>query len=83
MLRDIFKYTDEEIDKLSLIDYELAFHYALETYVRRDVVYVMGAIYGDKKDSEGKGGNTIIVPQPEIEAWIKEQYEKDEVKKDE
>ncbi|KKM77944.1 hypothetical protein LCGC14_1364950 [marine sediment metagenome] len=83
MLRDILKYTDGEIDKLSLIDYELAFHYALETYIRRDLVFVMGKVFGDNKDSEGKGGTTIIVPQPEIEQWIKEQYDKDEVKEDE
>ena len=59
---------------MSLVEYELAFHYALETYVRRDVVYVMGRIFGDKK-GKGKGGTTLIVPQPEIEQWIKEQYE--------
>ena len=83
MLRDIFKYTDEEIDKLSLIDYELAFHYALETYIRRDLVFVMGKVFGTKKKPGDKDGTTIIVPQPEIEQWIKEQYDKDEVKEDE
>ena len=79
MLRDILKYTDGEIDKLSLIDYELAFHYALETYIRRDLVFVMGKVFGNKTKSGDKDGTTIIVPQPEIEQWIKEQYDKDEV----
>ena len=61
---------------MSLVEYDLAFYYALETYVRRDVVFVMGSIYGAKKGKgKGKGGTTLIVPQPEIEEWIKEQYE--------
>ena len=62
---------------MSLVEYEIAFHYALETYIRRDVLFIMSKIYGGKKGSgEGKG-TTIIVPQPEIKEWVKKQYEDD------
>jgi len=60
------------------MEYELAFHYALDTYARRDVAYVMGKIHGKKEGSGDSGGTTIIVPQQEIEQWVKEQYEDEE-----
>ena len=76
MLRDILHYTKEDIKKLSLIEHNLALHYALETYIRRDVMFVMSKIYGSKKPE--KGDITITIEHPDIEKWIKEQYEKEE-----
>lgn len=79
LFRDILNYTDEEIKNLSLLDYNLALNYALETYIRRDLVFVMSSIYGGKKKGKSGKGTTIIVPQPEIEEWVRKQYEDDEV----
>lgn len=64
---------------MSLVDYNYAIHYALETYTRRDVAYVMKNIFGNNKDSNPSGTTTIKIEQPEIEQWIKEQYEEDEI----
>lgn len=75
LLRDILRYTNEDIKNLSLIDYEFALHYALDTYARRDVAFVMESIYGEKGDD--KGNTSIKIEHPEIEAWIKKQYEKE------
>ena len=59
---------------LSLSDYQLALYYASETYVRRDILFIMSKIYG-KKNPNDKGSNTLQIKHPEIEEWIKEQYE--------
>jgi len=59
---------------LSLLDYELALYYATEAYVRRDILFIMSNIYGKKKTSDNKG-ITLKIEHPEIEDWIKEQYE--------
>ena len=80
LLRDIFNYTDEEMRNLSYRDYHYALHYALNTYVRRDVLFVMSKIFKGKESSGGSkppGTTTIIIEQPEIEQWIEEQYEGD------
>lgn len=50
-------------------------HYALETYTRRDVAFVMSKIYGGK--GSDKGGTTISIKHPEIEEWVAEQYAKE------
>ena len=76
MLRDILHYTEEDIKNLSLIEYNLALHYALETYIRRDVMFIMSKIYGSKKPE--KGSITITIEHPKIEEWVKKQYGKEE-----
>lgn len=79
MLRDILHYTDDDIRNLSLIDLNLAMHYSLETYVRRDTFFVMSKIYGKGKSNE-KGKISFTIEHPEIEAWIKEQYKEEKTK---
>ena len=61
---------------MSLIDYNLALYYALETYGRRDLIYVMSRIYG-KKGKKGKDTFGFKIEQPEIEEWVAKQYEKE------
>ncbi len=56
---------------MSLLDYNLALNYSLETYVRRDVAGIMGS--GKKKDP--KGTFSYAIKHPEIELYIKESYE--------
>ena len=71
VLRDILHYTDEEINDLSLLDYNLALNYSLETYVRRDVMGIMSS--GKKEDPKGTFSYTI--KHTGIELYIKESYE--------
>lgn len=59
-----------------MIDYNLALNYALDTYVRRDLLFVMGKIYGQKKKKPGD--KDFVIKHLEIEEWIKEQYEDEE-----
>lgn len=73
ILRDILHYTEEDIRNLSLVDHTYAIHYAAETYIRRDVMFIMSKIYGGKPDD--KGDISFTIEHPEIEQWIKEQYE--------
>lgn len=47
----------------------------METYVRRDIAFVMSKIYGKKGDKD-KGEFGFTVDQSEIEEWVREQYEK-------
>ena len=79
IIRDILGYSDEEITNLSLVDYELALFYSIETYVRRDILFIMSQIYGDKKGKSGEDSLNLIFEQPEIEEWIKQQYEIEEM----
>jgi len=66
-------YSEEELKKLSLIDYNLALNYALETYVRRDIFFIISTVFTSEKEKSSKEiGFTI--EHPEIETWIKEQY---------
>lgn len=74
IIRDILQYSDEEIKMLSLSDYQLALYYASETYVRRDILFIMNKIYG-KKGSDSKDNIKLKIEHPEIEEWIQEQYE--------
>lgn len=60
---------------MSLIEYNLALHYALETYNRRDIMFIMSKIYGKKGGD--KGDINLTIPQTEIEDWVKKQYEDD------
>lgn len=78
ILRDILNYSDEEIKNLGLMDFNLALQYAVETYVRRDVYFIMNSIYSDKKKTK-KGTKKLVIEHPEIEEWVKQQYENDEV----
>lgn len=64
----------KEQNNLSLIDYSLALYYSLETYIRRDIMFIMSQIY-KKKGVKGKGTFGFTVEQPEIEAWVRQQYE--------
>lgn len=73
-MRDILHYTDDEINRLSLVDYNLALNYALDTYARRDIVFVMGSIYG-KKPKNYKNTLEISIQHPEIEEYIKKSHE--------
>jgi hypothetical protein len=66
------------MENLSVVDYELALFYSTETYVRRDILLIMSQIYGDKKGKSQKGSTTLLFEHPEIEEWIKEQYENEE-----
>ncbi len=59
---------------MSLVELDLALNYALETYIRRDIYFIMTKIYGIKK-GEGKGKTKIVIEHPEIEQYIKESYE--------
>lgn len=63
---------------MSLVEYNLALSYSLETYARRDLVYVMSKIYGDKKGNKGKDTFGFTIEHPEIEAYIRESYNKEE-----
>lgn len=74
MLRDILHYTKEDIRKLALMELQLAIHYAVETYSRRDVLFIMKAIYGGGKPSD-QGDIAVSISHPDIEKYIKEQYE--------
>lgn len=62
---------------MSLVEYELALDYSLDTYIRRDVMFVMNQIYGGKKGKKGKGTFGFTFEQPEIEEWVAKQYEGD------
>ena len=64
---------------LGILEYELALHYAMETYVRRDILFIMSEIYGGKPDKSGNDTITLKIEHPEIEEWIKQQYENDEM----
>jgi hypothetical protein len=71
LLKDILNYSKEELNDLTLQEYSLACIYSEDTYLRRDVAYVMSQVYSDKKDK----GHPLVIEHPEIEDWIKEQYE--------
>lgn len=75
LLRDILHYNDEDIKELSLVDYNLAVHYAMETYVRRDLLFIMNR---GKKRKTGKDEIEIEISHPEIEEWISQQYQEEE-----
>lgn len=53
-------------------EYILAAEYAKITYIRRDVVFVMG---GKKKGKE-KGALDFTIEQKGIEDWVAQQYDK-------
>lgn len=74
LLRDILHYSDKEVKNLSLEEYVYAVQYAQETYIRRDVGFIMSKIYGKKDKGNDKTLN-ISVPQTDIENWVKQQYE--------
>ena len=59
---------------MSLVDYNLALNYAMKTYVRRDIGFVMRNIFGKK---EGKDKKTFgyKIRHPGIENYVKESYE--------
>lgn len=75
LLRDIFGFTKEDIKKLSLMEYKIAFMYALETYSRRDIVYVMEHMFGGKT-STTQGNLDFIIEHPGIEKYIEDSYKK-------
>ena len=77
ILKDILHYSEEELKKLSLIEYNLALNYALETYVRRDVFFIMKTIFTKEEKSQSRDIG-FVIPHPEIEAYIKEQYKEKE-----
>ena len=65
--------------ELGLMDRTFALHYALETYVRRDVMFVMSKVFGDGKQPQPTGKVVkLIVPQEEIREWVEKQYEEDD-----
>jgi hypothetical protein len=77
-LRDILNYNDEDVRNMSLIEHELALHYALETYIRRDALFLMSKFLGKSKGkSSGYTEFTLVVPQVEIEQYIAESYAED------
>lgn len=59
-----------------MVDYNLALNYALETYVRRDVVFIISKIFPSKKGKDSDIEFTI--KHEDIEEWIQEQYEKEQ-----
>jgi len=73
ILRDILNYTKREIEEMDWLELNLALNYAMETYVRRDLVFVLTKIFANKKGS----GNEInlLFNHPEIEEYIKESYQ--------
>ena len=81
LLRDILHYSDKEVRELSMVDYTYATHYALETYLRRDVAHVMNQVYGTKKKTpSGKKEKTIKIEHPDIKEYIQESYEGETIK---
>lgn len=60
---------------MSLVEYNLALNYALETYARRDLIHVMTQIFKGKGGSSDKGTFGFTIEHPEIEAYIRESYE--------
>lgn len=82
MLRDILHYSKEELKELSLLEHDLALNYALDTYMRRDLVFVHSEL-NKKKGSRGSvnGENEgkpldFTIEHPEIEQYAQERYEK-------
>lgn len=74
ILRDILHYTEEEIKELGFDEYQYALTYALETYTRRDILYIMVKIFDTKGKKTPKGGKKMVIKHPDIEKYIEDAY---------